>query len=274
MTKTKFPSLTASLALATTLTLSCGEHGFSDLLDTSSSSEGAQGGSSSSIAVSSSGNERSSSSTELSSSSVPSSSSLDGGYSSSYDSITYEGQTYRTVVIGTQTWFAENLNYAAEGSLCYGYEEENCAKYGRLYDWTTAKQACPTGWHLPSNDDWDKLFRYVDYENDGSGTEGYFYDSYTAGKYLKATDGWNDNEGKSGNGTDEFEFSALPGGYGDEDGIFRLVGNYGYWWSASEDDSEYGNDNAYSRRMFHDQDHALWYPDYKPNLYSVRCIKD
>ncbi|MDR0515566.1 MAG: hypothetical protein LBH25_00805 [Fibromonadaceae bacterium] len=111
-----------------------------------------------------------------------------------------DGKTYKAVKIGTQTWAAENLNYNASGSYCYENDPANCGKYGRLYDWNTAMKACPSGWHLPSGTEWDKLYRYAD------GTSGVEspYESETAGKYLKAKSGWNDYEGKSGNGTDGF----------------------------------------------------------------------
>jgi len=76
---------------------------------------------------------------------------------------------------------------------------------------------CPDGWHIPSNADWDKLFLYVDNDTYGNGfVEEDVYISSTAGKYLKATYGWNEE----GNGVDKYGFSALPG-----------VGGYdGFWW--------------------------------------------
>ena len=139
-----------------------------------------------------------------------------------YDSITdtRDSKKYKTTVIGNQTWMAENLNYERG---CSYREESYLEKYGCLYSWNTAMQACPSGWHLPSQKEWDELVDFV------GGWD-------IAGTKLKATSGWN--------GTDDFGFSALPGGYYDPeisryvdlDG-FMGVGINGYWWSASPGDN-------------------------------------
>ncbi|MDR1811307.1 MAG: fibrobacter succinogenes major paralogous domain-containing protein [Candidatus Fibromonas sp.] len=168
-----------------------------------------------------------------------------------------DGKKYKTTKIGTQTWMAENLNYNASGSRCYGNDENNCQKYGRLYDWNTALKACPSGWHLPSKDEWQEL---VDFAGGGE----------LAGTYLKTKSGWNDNKGVSGNGMDSYGFSALPGGFGNSDGSFYGVGDYGDWWSASENNSNY----AYLRYMGYHSDYALWDDSDEGCLFSVRCVQD
>jgi uncharacterized protein (TIGR02145 family) len=217
----------------------------------------------------------------------PSSSSVTPSSSSAPPSSSSEAEkTYKTVAIGTQTWMAENLNYAAEGSKCYSNLDSNCDIYGRLYNWATAmgfesscnssscssqinsphRGICPSGWHIPSNADWDKLFRYAD------GTSGTSspYDSPTAGKYLKAVSGWNSYSGIEN--LDSFGFSALPGGYGLSDGSFYRVGYGGYWWSASE--YEYGSSYAYIRYMSYGSEVAYWSNGDKSYLRSVRCLQD
>ena len=180
---------------------------------------------------------------------------------------------YRTVNIGSQKWMAENLNYNVSGSKCYGNSESNCNTYGRLYNWSTAmglpsncnsntcsnqiqskhRGICPIGWHIPNDADWNVLMDYVG-------------GSSVAGTKLKSTSGWYNN----GNGTDDYGFSALPGGYGYSDGSFLIVGDYGYWWSASE----YNSFGAYLRGMRYNYDNADWGNIDKSNLFSVRCLQD
>jgi uncharacterized protein (TIGR02145 family) len=173
-----------------------------------------------------------------------------------------DGKVYRTTKIGSQVWMAENLNYNAPDSRCYNDSPEYGEKYGRLYDWETAKKAVPQGWHLPTNEEWDQLYRYAD----GTSGAGSPYESHTAGKRLKAKKGWS----KNSNGMGDFDFSALPGGYGDSDGYFYDSGYYGNWWSSNEFDSLY----AYYRYMFYSKEHAYWNYDDKYNLFSVRCTQD
>jgi uncharacterized protein (TIGR02145 family) len=191
------------------------------------------------------------------------------------ESVEYGSETYETVIIGSQTWFKRNLNYEVEGSKCYGNDNANCDKYGKLYDWATAMKLprcndrscaeqvkakhqgiCPSGWHIPSNADWNILMKFVNPGcSDNSNCAG-------AGKKLKATSGWNSNR----NGTDNYGFSAMPGGYG-LSGNFHDVGDVGRWWSASED-----NRDAYLRIM---SDEYVRYNYFdKGFLQSVRCVKD
>jgi uncharacterized protein (TIGR02145 family) len=164
-----------------------------------------------------------------------------------------DGKTYKTVKVGSQTWFAENLNYAAKGSKCYGDKDANCAKYGRLYDWETASKACPAGFHLPSDDEWTALVNYVGGEE-------------KAGTKLKSKAGWDGNR----NGTNDFGWSAVPGGYGYSDGGFDLAGYNGVWWSATEGNA----DNAWYRSMYVNYENVDRGYDVKTFLNSVRCVMD
>jgi uncharacterized protein (TIGR02145 family) len=163
-----------------------------------------------------------------------------------------DGKTYKTVVIGGKKWMAENLNYQPQSgkSWCYKKKDSNCGKYGRLYDWKTAMTVCPSGYHLPSSKEWDNLVATVG-------------GNWTAGKKLKASDGWN----KKGNGTNASGFSAMPGGSRDFLGIFWLAGYTGHWWTAT---------NAHFRGMYYDYDYVDEPHAYaiKSNGLSVRCVAD
>jgi len=168
-----------------------------------------------------------------------------------------DGKTYKTVTIGGKTWMAQNLNFAAKESVCYENKGANCAKYGRLYDWETANKACPAGFHLPSDDEWTALVNYAGGEKN-------------AGKKLKSKAGWNNND----NGTDDYGWSALPGGYGFSGGSFSSAGDYSGWWRATEFRAIY----AWNRYMgYDDGEHVIWsgdYDNYDTILFSVRCAQD
>jgi uncharacterized protein (TIGR02145 family) len=175
-----------------------------------------------------------------------------------------DGKKYKTVKIGEQVWMAENLNYNAEGSKCYNNKTKNCDKYGRMYNWATAMKSCPSDWHLPDMADWDKLDNYV--KSKKSCTE-------CAGKYLKAKSGWNwdKKKGKSGNGTDSYGFSALPGGLGSyKYGNFFDAGIDGYWWSSSR--NSHGSN---IRHMGYNHKYlAFGSHNEMEYLQSVRCLND
>jgi len=171
-----------------------------------------------------------------------------------------DDNVYITVTILEQTWMAQNLNYKTEiGSWCYEDDNTYCVKYGRLYDWNTAETVCPTGWHLPSRDEWDILAKSVG----GRQTSGNLWE--LAGKVLKST--------KEGGGTDNYGFSALLGGSRDMDGFFVTAGDIGRWWTATGDAV-----NAYSKKMCSNR--YVGYDDLEEQRvsrkygYSVRCLKN
>jgi uncharacterized protein (TIGR02145 family)/uncharacterized repeat protein (TIGR02543 family) len=166
-----------------------------------------------------------------------------------------DGQGYIWMTIGTRKWITENLKYKPDSGISHCYQsagypdaEANCAKYGRLYDWATAMNLgskyekywwegdasnhqgiCPDGWRLPDTGDWKALLTFA-----GGAS--------TAGTKLKAQSGWrrfigNENEWyRDDNGTDDFGFSALPGGeMQGGSGSFEGIGGSGYWWAINQD---------------------------------------
>jgi uncharacterized protein (TIGR02145 family) len=198
-----------------------------------------------------------------------------------------DGTKYVYVTIGEQIWMAENLNFNASGSVCYNEEPANCEIYGRLYDWITAmvlgdkcydelclyqdkhRGICPEGWYVPDDTEWGILYSFAE-EGSISPSLG---DYETAGKHLKAEEGWSDYQENSGNGLDTYGFAALPGGYGHnvQMGIFLSAGTTGNWWSASEN---YFPPSAWNWRMFNDNETANRYSTGKRSFRSVRCVRD
>jgi uncharacterized protein (TIGR02145 family) len=182
---------------------------------------------------------------------------------------TRDGNVYRTVRIGNQVWMAENLRYNIEDSWCYDEDEANGQKYGRLYAWDAAKKACPAGWHLPSREEWDALAEKV------GGEREIYYEGlqiwYNAGKRLKSKSDWNDYNGvSSGNGTDDYCFSALPVGLRSSGGFCFGTGNLGHWWTSTQYSAGY----AYYKIIHYENDSVCECYDYKRYARSVRCVKD
>lgn len=179
-----------------------------------------------------------------------------------------DGQLYKTVKIGNQTWMAENLNYdpgdvSAMGSYawhgCYDNAKENCTTYGRLYTWEVAMNnaacaygktcspsgvqqgICPEGWHLPTSGEFNTM-RSV------------------TGTKIRANS-WLSND-------DVFGFSLLPAGNRYYNGNFYYQGSGAYLWSSSEGTSNL----AYF--LYVDESGAYMYSSNEDYAFSVRCLKN
>ncbi|MCQ2125151.1 MAG: fibrobacter succinogenes major paralogous domain-containing protein [Fibrobacter sp.] len=186
-----------------------------------------------------------------------------------------DGQSYDVVEIGGKTWMAENLNFdmAATGasensaSFCPEGDSRNCSKYGRLYTWEAAQNACPAGWRLPTREEFESLITVAGNGGDVAGGSGLEVAAAKAGAALKATSGWF----KKGNGTDEVGFAALPAGYHSSDEKFDGIGGYAYFWSSATDPDE----SAFAQYLFLDfsSDAAEIRSFVKSSGYSVRCVR-
>lgn len=170
-----------------------------------------------------------------------------------------DGKSYKHVKIGSQIWMAENLNYVTySGSWCYDDNSSNCAVSGRLYNWEAAEDVCPSGWHLPSIDEWIQLITYL------GGWE-------VAGGKLKSLEHWGS---RNVGATNETGFNAIPGGVRAPTNFFAK--DSGVWWSSTE----YG---LYSGKYYHVYTVNLGghhksvssnFIDEKDHAISVRCLKD
>jgi len=169
-----------------------------------------------------------------------------------------DGKIYKTVKIGDQTWFAENLAFEPDSGKYWAYDNNKgkAFQYGYLYDWETAKNVCPSSWHLPGDAEWSKLTDYLGGE-------------IVAGGKLKATTVWKYNA--YGNSSNESGFEALPAG--DRyyiDGSFEWFSERAYFWTSTPN----GKVTALTRllRYFNNAVDRAGYP--RAFGYSVRCIKD
>ena len=210
--------------------------------------------------------------------------------------LTYQGYDYATVEINGRCWFAENLRsekYAnsqsissgldaetwsstSEGALATYGETSQCTGnapgldacdasqslqvYGRLYNWhavTDSRELCPTGWHVPTDLEWDALIKDGGFE--------------FASDELKSTYGWEDE----GNGTNASGFNGLPAGARFDDiGNFAFAGQFGGWWSSSQLEDSGATENAWAR--FLSSTSNVVTRDYrsKNDGWSVRCVQD
>lgn len=188
-----------------------------------------------------------------------------------------DGNIYKTVRIGNQIWMAENLKTTrykngisipnvkdenewiklTEGAYCF-YENDaaNNSASGKLYNWHAVNNInglAPNGWHIPSDEEWTILLNYLGGDD-------------AAGNKMKYTNGWEDN----GNGTNSSEFTGLPAGTRYDGGLFYYKGFKTYFWSATEDDTDY----AWIRGLYNNYSDAHRSSSNKNYGFSVRCIRD
>ena len=198
-----------------------------------------------------------------------------------------DGNVYNTVQIGNQCWMKENLkvgvriagnvNQTDNGTIekfCYDDDPSNCDVMGGLYQWGEmmnysqeegAKGICPTGWHIPSDQDWKYLEMHLGMTQaeanspDWRGTD--------QGAKMKSTNGWDNN----GNGTNTSGFTGLPAGFrAGEDALFYWSGQGGFWWTSTE----YDENQVWYRSINQYQEKVQRTYNYKGSGVSVRCVKD
>ena len=190
------------------------------------------------------------------------------------------GNVYKTIVIGKQTWMAENLKttkyndgtaiplvsdynkwsrLSTPAYCCYENNSSNKAVFGALYNWycVNTGKLCPSGWHVPTNDEWTTLTSYL-----GG-------DSVAGGKLKDTcTTYWIKPNTAA---TNESGFAALPGGYRYSKGIFASMGISGYWWSSTESRTN----TAWYRPLHYNSGKIdIYWGHLKQDGFSIRCMKD
>ncbi|MBQ3714891.1 MAG: fibrobacter succinogenes major paralogous domain-containing protein [Fibrobacter sp.] len=162
-------------------------------------------------------------------------------------------QSYRLVKIDGREWFGDNLNFKTENSYCYDDSDDNCMAYGRLYTWDAAKKACPAGFRLPNQEDFESLWT-------AAGAD------FNAAYLLKTTYGW---KGET-NGNDTLKFSAMPAGNRFDDETYGNMSKFAFFWS---DTAEEGSSDA--RVWFMTNKTMGFSYSAKPKIFgfSVRCVR-
>jgi uncharacterized protein (TIGR02145 family) len=175
-----------------------------------------------------------------------------------------DGKQYKTIAVDTCTWMAENLKYVVPGSS-YFYPRDPVHEevYGRLYTWESALDACPEGWHLPSDNDWFNLERHLGIPASLLTTRGWRTNNNPAS--LKSDSGWL----AAGPSVDALGFSAFPGGFRDHEGFFFNEGYFAYFWTSSGA----GEEDAWYRVVTHDIPHVGRFSYSKKYAFSIRCIR-
>lgn len=196
-----------------------------------------------------------------------------------------DNNTYNWVRIGEQVWMAENLAYlpavgppsiVSETAYYYVHDysginvsdaktTSNYKTFGVLYNWPAAQNACPTGWHLPTNEEWEQLAQYIS-DTKGPYSKTKWGDWIDVGKHLKTALGWNNN----GNGTDDFGFSGLPGG-AQVNASFSDIGISGTWWSATNAPTP---DHIWQWVLSYQYTYFFSSNALPHRGFSIRCLRD
>jgi len=181
--------------------------------------------------------------------------------------LTYGGQTYEIVEIGNQCWMAENLNYETTNSWWYENNSANGDVYGRLYTWEAALTACPSGWSLPSDDQWKQMEMALGMSQSAADDTGWRGTNEGGKMKETGTTHWNYPNTYA---TNSSGFTALPGGRRYNGGSFQFHGIYGNWWSSSERTGT----SAWVRFLINENGKVARNGTQKADGFSVRCLKD
>ena len=178
-----------------------------------------------------------------------------------------DDETYEWVRIGDQIWMAENLAWDA-GDNCYTYNDDeiNYISMGRLYTWEASLTACPNGWHLPTDIEWEELAYFISQDKGPYNKVGGGDDWEDVAIHLKTSTGWKNNM----NGTDDYGFNGSPTGGRSYNGDSFHKGEYVYYWSATSA----VNNNSWFRYMSYYNQYFLRDFLNRSYAFSVRCVKD
>lgn len=204
-----------------------------------------------------------------------------------------DGKTYKTVQIGDQIWMAENLavtryrngdpvpGVAEEGKWVvletgawseYDNDAEKGKVYGKLYNWYAVadpRGLAPEGWRIPTEEDWRELEAHLGMKPEDVGEIEFRGNEQNVGSKLKET-GTEHWKAPNTGSTNETGFTALAGGYRDNDGPFNFFGRYGAFWTATEAE----NGRVWFRGMTTTEKGVYRFSFNKKCGFSVRCVKD
>lgn len=182
-----------------------------------------------------------------------------------------DGTEYCMVTLGNQTWMAENLQYDLDSGSYYNVLSSASINevYGNLYTFEAANRVCPTGWHLPTDDEWKTLEMTLGMSM--ATADGINLRGANEGTQLKSIERW-DTSAMASLGTNAVGFNALPAGnWNPSYGPFFDLGTTANFWTATVYDTTGG---AWSRSIEHNQEGIRRTYVSQKLGYSCRCVKD